>query len=199
MKRAILCCLLCISLLPIGGCVFEDDAIKTSDLNDYSSIKEKMEYHMKIFPSTIPEEADVVDFYFYRGNCQTQAYLELNFETPEDLMLYIENFKQTIGEQDLYMLPNHKIDHYTDLFVISQSAFGGGENNRIYWYDFSDGLPNGLYVVTSYSTKDLSVVITYFSGDNTIRYYPRYFNRFGITIKDEEHRVIIPNGESNLK
>ena len=198
MKRAIICCLLCVALLPFGSCTFGDEPIRISDFSQYDSIIKKG--YDGIFPETIPEGATVVDFYFYfySGGFPTDVYLELNFDTVDYLIQYVEAFKQKCGEDDIYMLQNHKIEHYTDLFRISESASGGGENNRTYFYKFSDGFPWGVYAVTSYSTKDLSVVITYICGDNITRFTPRYFERFDIK-RDEEYSVIIPNGESNLK
>ena len=180
--------------------------MSTTDISDYNTEEYSLDWHY-IFPETIPENAEVLDFLYYEYSCDFEDYyLELKFDTPEELLEYlsirIETVESKLSNQPYYTFEegvfveeqNPYDASYVDLFF-AYKCWGDsdGECRVGYTIKGSDRRIDVLYNVISYSMDELIVIHEYTMTRN---YYtaeqklPTYFIRFGVDTDIEIERWI---------
>jgi len=179
-----------------------DDGVRYTDsVDDYN----KGEYNLykTFYLSSIPENATVVSFSYYRHVHEnaSDVYLELRFSTIEELEAHLDaisNHTKTVlanshtqpydGEW-FFEVANPYDEKYVDAFCWDYNGWIDGEKNYTgYSIEQKDNYVRYKcdYGIVSYSLEDLTVIQTnargWFSRGN---YTPRYFKRFNIPTNEE--------------
>ena len=164
-----------------------------------------------LFLEDIPLCAEVISFsnyYFYLFTPNRDVYLELKFNTEEDLKNYIVAVEDHIvAENGWESLDGKRVSTtnpydstYIDVFYdIAGCAYLKNTDEHFSYYEFvfdSDGKLNyidGAYDVLSYSLDELTVILTstygsYFTNDE---YTPKYISRFDVSKIEASNRYIL--------
>lgn len=205
--KFVLCILICslIFVVLLCACGFftpESEYKKyTVNIEDYNS----SEYPLTpIFPKQIPQNVTVEGFSYYEFYHEDfDKYIELSFETEEDLEKYIEDFL-VVSKNELinngykaYSTEWFKVEQnphnnsYTDVFFTCFHVWQG--DDHFTGYEVSDDHieTNGMGIL-SYSYKDLVAIHSYSSGSFTSEndYIPQYVKRFCIDLTQEYSRIV---------
>ena len=186
----------------------EDDfTFYTENIEDYDSEEFPIPRHY-IFLDEIPENATVVRFshYHFYNHEDEDVYLELKFETKEEMDEYLSAIKQYCKENfnsKLYNTTNPFIEvqniydeKFVDLFcrdvclITSDKRFTGYESH-LYTNDKDDFDIKCHFAVISYSYDDLTVIQSYSSGtffEWENEYTPQYLVRFSVPLDEKIER-----------
>lgn len=163
-----------------------------------------------LFLEEIPLSAEVISFsnyYFHLFTENRDVYLELKFDTEEDLRNYITAVEDHIVSEKGWKsldgkrvsLANPYNSKYIDVFYdIAGLAKIGNIDEHFSYYEFafdSEGKLNrvdGAYDVLSYSLDELIVILTsncgsYYANDG---YTPKYMSRFDVPETEASKRYI---------
>lgn len=186
---------------------FDDSVIHSDNISEYNSGDYKRNISWSpVFLDTIPENAQVIDYEYYdwyRENID--VYLELKFETQEELENYLDTLIQNAEEKsmknkgierELFLTKQNPYDYkYTDLICTAYASYSGALGNHV---DFSIEYENGktlldiYHHIISYSVEELTVIqnLCHWS-DYMYSYTPKYITRFNIPT-NENYEYIIP-------
>ena len=187
--------------LPYKGADFTDN------INNYNN----SDYYIPqaVFPSQIPTNAEIVSFSCYKySTTKESAYLELKFNSPEEMETYIADVVQECEaymrsrnfppNTDVYFIEKTNLynSSYKDMFCTYFFSWQYGEDYtgyKIYQDDSSELVYNGNFGTISYSFDDLTVIHNYSSGwfsERIFGFIPRYFTRFNATSHGEHENKI---------
>lgn len=197
----IVICVLSTVILAMGtilgiGIFTDSDIIYTTDIEDYFALKAYR--RSQIFPEEIPDNAQVVSFYYYDyWHEDTDVFLELQFQSEAELETYIE---LRVGEVQKEYQNQHgdtagrcfveKTNPYSQSYneLYYSGSFRSSSNKDYLGYSFDPDENaylnyNCHFGVISYSNEDLRVVFSYTSGtfrNRVQQYTPAYFIRFKV-------------------
>ncbi len=187
---------LVLSMLFIGVISVEDGELYTDNIADYDS--KKYPVPSGIFPQEIPENCEVVKFYYFDYWHEAEdVYLELKFSTKEEMDKYISYLKTE------YMKTDNNFDHtntnpfveekniynssYIDCFCEEYNVIQG--DDEYFGYSFypvdSEMVYECNFSLISYSYQDMIVISSTSRGyfrDNVHEYTPKYFERFNVPL-----------------
>ena len=191
-----------------------NDSIKsTNNIADYHTD----EYFIPstVFPETIPENAQVVAFsHTVFWSTAEDIYLELKFNTQEEMQAYLEQIKgksmpKNQGGQwpkpseKFIQTPNAYDSNYVDLFSTMQLAWKSNEFFTGYQISITDETTvfDCDVDLISYRLDDLTVIHTYIKGVFTKSvhdYVPMYFKRFSVPIDQNHNRFYYLQGDGSF-
>ena len=200
-----LICIGCIALVIWGNMHTSVIEINITDISDYNTEEYSLKWN-PIFPETIPENAEVVNFLYYEYYHDFEDYyLELKFDTPEELLEYlsvrVENaeskaskWSYTVEEGIFIEDQNPYNASYVDLFYAgTRWGKADGKCHAGYTIEGSDSDLDVLYSIISYSIDELIVIHEYAATRNyytTKQKVPEYFIRFGVDTNTDTERWI---------
>ena len=180
----------------------------TENIEDYNTEKYRLPFILvPIFLDAIPENATVVRFshYCYYHREDEDIYLELKFETKEEMDEYLSAIKDqcqkefepvahNYNSKDAFVeVENPYNEKYIELFYkrccISRmneeyTGYSAEDQGKGYYYDCQ-------FAVVSYSYEELTVIQAYTSGgfyEPENKYTPKYFIRFSVPLREEFER-----------
>ena len=190
-----------ILLLSLVSC---DDGVRYTDsVDDYN--RGDYYFYNSFYLSSIPENATVVSFSYYRHVHEnaSDVYLELRFSTIEELEAHLDaisNHTKTVlasshtqpydGEW-FFEVANPYDENYVDAFCWDYNGWIDGEKNYTgYSIERKNdhAIYNCDYGIVSYSVEDLTVIQARAHGrfePYEEGYTPKYFKRFNIPTNDE--------------
>jgi len=183
----------------------EEHLYYTESIDDYNT--EKYPVNSCIFAEEIPEYAEVIAFSYYDyWNEAIDIYLELKFDSEEDLNSYLESVRtRCLSCLDDYRPPtntgwiveeeNPYNTRFTDWLC---TLFSISVNDEHYTgYEISPGETETKsdcnFGIISYSYEDLTVIQARTCGNfrSTIhKYTPKYFARFGVPQTEPHERTV---------
>ena len=185
--------------------LLDDSTISTTDISDYNTEEYSLEW-FSIFPETIPKNAEVLDFLYYKYAADFyDYYLELKFDTPEELLEYLSIRIETVEskfsnrpytfEEGVFVEEQNPYDaSYVDLFFAdSYKGKAEGKCYAGYTIEGPDRCLDVRYSMISYSIDELIVIHEYVDNINyytTDRKLPKYFTRFGVDPNTEIDRWV---------
>lgn len=197
----IVICVLSTIILAMGtilgiGFFTDSDIVYTTDIEDYFTLKA---YRRScIFPEEIPDNAQVVSFYYYDyWHEDTDVFFELQFQSEAELETYIESYVDEVQKE----YQNQYEDANGRCFIEKTNSYSQSYNELYYTGNFSSASHKDYlgysfdpdenaylnyschFAVICYSNEDLRVVFSYTSGTFRNRehnYTPAYFIRFKV-------------------
>ena len=211
-KPSVIILIAVVSLVSIGFIALviwgnlNPSTISTTDISDYNTEEYSLEW-FPMFPETIPENAEVLDFLYYKYAADFyDYYLELKFDTPEELLEYLSIRIETVEsklsnkpyyafEEGVFVEEQNPYDaSYVDLFFVdSYLGKAEGKGYAGYTIEGSDRRLDVCYSMISYSIDELIVIHEYAHNRNyytTDRKLPKYFTRFGVDPNTEIDRWV---------
>lgn len=191
---------------------FESHELYTDNIEDYNTEKYPMPEFL--FLDKIPSYADVVAFYYYDYWYEQQDYyLELKFESAENLDTYVSELKlhylnnakdwNRVYEEDwIVEQKNPYNENYEELICTVCRTYKtkptGGEQAFTGYQIWDDELKvyKCNFGIISYSYEDLTVIQSRASGwfqENVNKYLPKYFSRFNVPITEKHERLVYFN------
>jgi len=174
----------------------------TTNIENYGSGKYRLD--SDIFLNEIPENAEVVNFTYYKYWHEEQdIYLELKFHSKEEMDSYLSNIRETCikaqqnhsnntKDRNWFITEQNPYDpSYTDSFFIAHYSNIAGRDFTGYHME-GKGLCFYHFAVISFSYEELTTIQTYACGafvENAKRYTPRYFIRFQVPMDVTMNRV----------
>lgn len=112
------------------------DRISTTDINDYTRYYHRFSWY-KVFPENIPESASGNKFVFYydEQNNIKDVYLELTFNSADDMALYLNNIKKSAGSPYILEKENPGNQAYKDIYMFDTASYKAGERHLYYEID----------------------------------------------------------------
>ena len=210
--RNTLCSLLLFSLV-VSMVSCQDGEKYTSDIVDYNT--EDYPVYSPL-PKKIPENADVVKFVWYDYyHEKEEVYLELRFDTIADFDTFLENileyaqsslqeYNPSIYDGDEWRtIQSNPYDRdFTDCFVWGRGVYTGDSNYVGYEIAHCgvkvDYHYKCYYDIITYSSKDLTVIISSVSGTfHQFEKIPEYLKRFKVEEKPVDRMILIRSRLSN--
>lgn len=177
------------------GIFSKSDYIYTTNLEDYYA--EEVYNHSGVLPEKIPNQAKVVQFYYYNyWHEDIDVFLELQFESESEMNTYLDSYTKQCRQQyynqygkseNCFIEKNNPYNQpYTELYYIKNHTSSTDGSYLGYAIDpDGDAIHNFKchFGVVSYSYTDLRVIFSYVLGsfrnkDN--HYTPVYFTRFNV-------------------
>ena len=174
----------------------------TEDISDYN--QEGYLLSKVIFPEAIPDNAQVVSFAYYDYWYELQdCYLELKFETVEDMELYLSErieasssvLENTSSTEPYYVeVQNPYNASFSEYIYLNNITFKGDLSYTGYEIDKleEDFYYSCNFGIISFSHETLTVIHTKTCGGFLIgddRYVPKYFKRFQVPHDQESQRL----------
>ena len=186
----------------------DDFTFYTENIEDYNTEGYSISFFLApIFLDEIPENATVVYFshYHFYNHEDEDIYLELKFETKEEMDEYLSAIKDqcqkefepvahNYNSKDAFVeVENPYNEKYIELFYkrccISRmneeyTGYSAEDQGKGYYYDCQ-------FAVVSYSYEELTVIQAYTSGgfyEPENKYTPKYFIRFSVPLREEFER-----------
>lgn len=184
---AIVCCLTSISCLDDS-----EDVKEITDISRYSELSSL--FYTPIFPETIPENAEVNDFLYYRYYSYFDYYLELQFADQESFWNFVNQRGEAIKKEARVVEEKNEMNNsYIEWHTSEMDAGLDNDNRRCHYYQIKKQEEtlhfSGLYLTLSYSENDLCVIMSKFYLSNIDR-IPKYLLRFNVPIEDGVEHII---------
>lgn len=181
----------------------------TENIEDYNTA----DYPVweSVFMETLPEKAEVVRYAYYDYWHEVRdRYLELKFETIEDLNSYLLELKEYtrvktnpdspfMQKNDLFIEETNPYNNlYTDLLCTYNSYTQNHIGKTGYKILFEDDETRFRcsFGIISYSYEELTIIQSVCSGlfrDIIHDYTPEYFKRFNVPTDKELERLFVLN------
>lgn len=158
-----------------------------------------------IFPNKIPTNAQVIKFSYYSYYEEdTDAYLELKFETLSELESYLNEFKSALLKNYPSKKPLYNNDcwfeidcpydeNFEESIYLGHAGHRAADNSHHVGYSTGDFTANFYFNVLLYSRESLCVIHSSTSGtfNRANKHTPTYFKRFGIALDENIERMYI--------
>lgn len=183
----------------------ESGVLFSDNIDDYDS--EEYFIPKTVFPNIIPPNAQVVLFtYFDYWNEVRDVYLELKFNTSDEMEDYLMNVKLDCVSNCKNIKPD-KIDNifikaqnvynssFEEVFCTLYSTLQGDDDYTGYKIVEDDGKfrYECNFGLTAYSFDELTVIHTYVYGwykNDIHNHIPIYFKRFDVPLNESNQRVL---------
>lgn len=182
-----------------GGICFTDN------IENYNS--NEFPVPQTIFPAEIPANAHVVSFsYFNYWHEAEDIYLELKFNTLEEMKLYLSDVKRacashcqhsssTKSNSCFIETQNIYNQSYEDMFSMLYCTSQGDNHYTGYTIRKTDSVIMRYecnFGVITYSFDELTVIHSYVYGwyrSSIHNHIPAYFKRFGVPLQENHQRI----------
>lgn len=178
----------------------------TTNFEDYFA--KEVYNHSNVLPEKIPDNAQIVGFYYYNyWNEDVDVFLEIQFDTKDDLISYVDFYEKLCQEQyqtrhnvleSCFVKKNNAYcQSYTELYHIENHTMTGEKSYVGYEINpAKETLCNFdcHFGVVCYSYEELRVVFSYVRGGfrNRENYYtPAYFIRFKVPTAEKIENYIV--------
>ncbi|MBE6801375.1 MAG: hypothetical protein E7530_00640 [Ruminococcaceae bacterium] len=195
---------LCLGLFFVITNSENKDVYFTSDVNSYNS--ELCPVPQNVFPKAIPSNAQVVTFgYFNYWHEAKDIYLEIKFDSKEDMEKYLSEIKTTCelkcnnsNQKKCFFYDENIYNHlYKDLFCMDYVTSEGYKDFTGYRFikkDTNSMIYKCNFGLISYSFEELIVIHTYVYGwyiNDVHKHIPKYFERFDVPLNQEHQRIFL--------
>ena len=182
---------------------FSNHCVYTENSADYNL------YEHKFFPSEIPKSAEILKFSKYEYWVEDyDTYLELKFNTVEELEHHLGNLKDNIknsvkkeiypNNESLFLEVENPYDStYTDVFVLCYATWSDSQRYTGYEFEIYEdySVLDCNFLIISYSYEDLILIESAtqgsFGDDYGYDYVPKYFERFNIPLDEKCKRIYV--------
>ena len=208
-KKAYIVFLIISILMSLCSC--KDERVYTDRIENYNA--EGFSLDSPIFAKELPDNAEVVSFsYFDYWHEFHEYYLELKFQSEEELIEYIDFIKTfaieySVSNGGTYRPENEEwfiesknpySSEYIDLFLTTYQTSKADKRFTGYKIEYSSEEGYAHYFnnfgVISYSLNDLTVIqASSQGGHNDDDYIPKYFTRFCVPITENHERYFYFN------
>lgn len=190
-----------------GKVKYRDAVLYTEDTENYNF--GKYQFSNAIFLEELPSNLTVVNFsYYYYWHEKEDVYLEVKFDTVDEMEAYLSTIKQMAIDNNpissvsfengtcFFEEQNPYNKSYIDIFY----SFPFANKNNVDYVGYSVDTERenteygGYFSIISYSYEELTIVQTYSSGcylENVDEYIPKYFRRFDIPLTQNHERYIV--------
>ena len=196
----------CVSFTIVGIIINQRGIQFTEDIRNYNS--EIYPIPKTLFPSEIPENAQVISFsYFNYWHEVEDIYLELKFNTLEEMETYLSNIKLTCkaycqnknypkNSGEFIETQNIYNQSYEEMFCTLYWSSGGEKDYT--GYNIVKGESGEIryecnFGIISYSFDELVVIHTCVYGwyrSNVHKHIPEYFKRFCVPLQENHERIL---------
>ena len=183
----------------------DKDVLYTNDVNNYNSNQYRVP--LTIFPDKLPSNANVISFVYYNfWNEAGDIYLELRFDTAEDMEDYLFDVKNScLTECENYNPPkngkwfietqNVYNPSYQEMFCAIYNISKGEETYTGYAIESTQ--EKTVYTcnfgLIAYSYEELTVIHTNVYGyyqNNIHNYVPVYLKKFAVPLQEDHERYL---------
>ncbi len=206
----ILICAICFS-----SCSKNDYVVCTDDISNFNI--GKYEWFGAVFSEStnLPENAEVIDYYYYDhfGEARDE-YLELKFQTEEEIIEYLEKtlteIKANLSDKTtpqygewFYEEQNPYNSTYTDLLCLYNHSYKPSLGEKPNYCGYSVNIEGNEIEISahlgiiSYSIEEKTVIQTffdeYYNNSSSGYFIPKYFQKFGVPVTENHERYFYFN------